>query len=103
MGKAELDMLHAAGMRGYATGGLVGDAAPHSYSVPGVNGTVIPNHKMGGGGESIVMVQLSPELKAQILAEAEGQSVRISQQTASAQAKALPGQVQRISANPRRR
>lgn len=32
MGKAELDMLHAAGMRGYATGGLVGDAAPHSYS-----------------------------------------------------------------------
>ena len=81
---------------------LIGERGPE-IMVPGANGTVIPNHKMGGGGESVVMVQLSPELKAQILAEAEGQSVRISQQTASAQAKALPGQVQRISVNPRRR
>lgn len=102
--------LRAAGLPARAMGGpvragqpyLIGERGPE-IMVPGANGTVIPNHKMGGGGESIVMVQLSPELKAQILAEAEGQSVRISQQTASAQAKALPGQVQRISANPRRR
>ena len=102
--------LRAAGLPARAMGGpvragqpyLIGERGPE-IMVPGANGTVIPNHKMGGGGESVVMVQLSPELKAQILAEAEGQSVRISQQTASAQAKALPGQVQRISANPRRR
>lgn len=109
-GDALTSGLRAAGLPARAMGGpvragqpyLIGERGPE-IMVPGASGTVIPNHKMGGGGESVVMVQLSPELKAQILAEAEGQSVRISQQTASAQAKALPGQVQRISAKPRRR
>lgn len=55
------------------------------------------------GGQSVLMVDLSPDLEARILTKAEGQSIRVSQQTASAQAKALPGQVQRINAKPRRR
>ncbi|WP_411838570.1 hypothetical protein [Paracoccus sp. ME4] len=103
--------LRVAGLPARAMGGpvsanqpyLVGERGPEIV-VPGRSGTVIPNHRIGsGGGQSVLVVELSPEVKAQILAEAEGQSVRISQQTAAAQAKALPGQVQRINAQPRRR
>lgn len=56
-----------------------------------------------GGAASVVDIRLSPELVGAILSEAEGQSVRITQQSAQAQARALPTQVQRINAQPRRR
>lgn len=87
---------------GSRTGGIDGRGGFPAILHP--NETVIDHTKgQGVGGQSVVVLELSPDLVASILSQAEGQSVRINQQTASAQAKALPGQVQRIQAQPRRR
>ena len=63
----------------------------------------VSNRMMSGAQQSVVRLDLSPDIEARILSQAEGQSIRISQQTAAAQDKALPARVQQINANPRRR
>ncbi|TJZ91606.1 hypothetical protein FA743_10950 [Paracoccus gahaiensis] len=87
--------LRLAGARangGPVSGGsayLVGERGPEVI-VPRNSGMVIPNNQLGGG-QSVLMVDLSPDLEARILSEAKGQSVQISQQAATAQG--------RVSAN----
>ncbi len=80
------------GIPGRATGGPVQDGMPYIVGerrpelfVPNVPGRIVPRVPSvaglhgGGGGSSVVELRLSPELTAQILAEAKGQSIRISQ------------------------
>jgi phage-related tail protein len=64
----------------FAPGGLavVGERGPEIVNLPR-GSKVIPNHQVrgGGAGASVLEVALSPELVAQVLKEAEGQSVRL--------------------------
>lgn len=89
LGVGNLEAMHSSALRGYATGGAVGISAPATATDESKTTTI--------------MVELSPDLEARILDQARGQSVKISQETASAQTKALPSQIQRAQANPRRR
>lgn len=90
LGVGKLDAMHKSALRGYANGGPVGVSAPAGANTP-------------DEGKTTIMVELSPDLTARILDQARGQSVKISQETAAAQAKALPLQIQKAQANPRRR
>jgi tape measure domain-containing protein len=90
LGVGKLDAMHKSALRGYASGGPVGVSAPAAANA-------------SDEGKTTIMVELSPDLTARILDQARGQSVKISQETAAAQAKALPSQIQRAQANPRRR
>lgn len=88
---------------GPRSGGLDGKGGQLHMLHPNERVLDLTRGQTAGGGQSTIMVDLSPDLVARILDEAQGQSIRISQQTAAAQAKALPAQVQRIQANPRKR
>ena len=90
------------GRPGRASGGpvaagqpyIVGEKRPELF-VPNTAGRIVPRIPSvaglaGGGGESasVVELRLSPELTAQILAEAKGQSIRISQASTASGLKA---------------
>ncbi|QIB36886.1 hypothetical protein G3A56_01805 [Rhizobium oryzihabitans] len=69
IGIGNLDAMHRSA-KGYAVGGYVGSSA-----------TVTPaNNNVQAGGQSVVMIQLSPELVGQILQQAQGQTVQIVKQ-----------------------
>ncbi len=55
-----------------------------------------------GGGTSSIMVDLSPDLIARVLSEAEGQSARISQKTAAAQGRASANMMNQKTGSRRR-
>lgn len=69
IGVGNLEAMHRSA-KGYAVGGYVGAA---STSMPA-------NSNVQAGGQSVVMIQLSPELVGQILQQAQGQTVKIVQQ-----------------------
>jgi len=69
IGVGNLDAMHRSA-KGYAVGGYVGAT---STSTPA-------NSNVQAGGQSVVMIQLSPELVGQILQQAQGQTVKIVQQ-----------------------
>lgn len=89
-------------------GGLatINERGGELVSLPG-GSTVIPHDLSKGmiqsGGMTRLEVGISPDLEVRILDQAASQSVQITQQSAQAQAKALPEQIQRIQAQPRRR
>jgi hypothetical protein len=87
---------------GPRSGGIDGKGGQLGILHP--NETVLDHTRgQGAGGQSVLMVDLSPDLQARILEQAMGQSIQITQQAQVAQAKALPGKVQRINAKPRQR
>lgn len=69
IGVGNLEAMHRSA-KGYAVGGYVGAT---STSMPA-------NSNVQAGGQSVVMIQLSPELVGQILQQAQGQTVKIVQQ-----------------------
>jgi lambda family phage tail tape measure protein len=69
IGVGNLEAMHRSA-KGYAVGGFVGSAAT---SMPA-------NNNVQAGGQSVVLIQLSPELVGQILQQAQGQTVKIVQQ-----------------------
>ena len=69
IGVGNLEAMHRSA-KGYAVGGYVGAA---STSAPA-------NSNVQAGGQSVVMIQLSPELIGQILEQAQGQTVQIVKQ-----------------------
>lgn len=66
IGVGNLEAMHRSA-KGYAVGGYVGAA---STSTPA-------NSNVQAGGQSVIMVQLSPDLEAKILQQAAGQTVKI--------------------------
>jgi len=66
IGLGNLEAMHR-GAKGYAVGGYVGAA---STSMPA-------NSNVQAGGQSVIMVQLSPDLEAKILQQAASQTVKI--------------------------
>lgn len=69
IGVGNLEAMHRSA-KGYAVGGYVGAA---STSMPA-------NSNVQGGGQSVILVQLSPDLEVKILQQAAGQTVKIVQQ-----------------------
>lgn len=66
LGVGNLEAMHRSA-KGYAVGGFVGSAAT---SMPA-------NNNVQEGGQTVVLVQLSPDLEAKILQQAAGQTVKI--------------------------
>ncbi len=69
IGVGNLEAMHRSA-KGYAVGGYVGSAPP---SMPA-------NSNVPAGGQSVVLIQLSPELVGQIMQQAQNQTVKIVQQ-----------------------
>ena len=69
IGVGNLEAMHRSA-KGYAVGGYVGAA---STSMPA-------NSNVQAGGQSVVLIQLSPELIGQIMQQAQNQTVKIVQQ-----------------------
>ena len=58
-------------------GYIVGERGPEFFA-PSQSGTIIPNHALGGGGgQSSVMIYLSPGLEASILGKSANQAIEI--------------------------
>ncbi|TNH41273.1 hypothetical protein [Paracoccus haeundaensis] len=91
LGVGNLEAMHKSALRGYANGGAVGMPAPApSAQSQGVQGVATNVHVTVGIDES-------GNLNVRSIAKQEASSM------AAAQAQALPGQVQRVQAKPRRR
>ncbi|WP_370286951.1 phage tail tape measure protein [Pseudooceanicola nanhaiensis] len=93
----------------YAPGGLawVGERGPELVNLPR-GSQVTPSHELsdmsGGSAQSVVRVELSPDLVGAILEEARGQSVQITRQGMNEYSTAVaPGRQAQIARDPRRR
>jgi len=71
IGVSNLDRMHRSAKRGYYNGGYVGNSFSPASPANTTGQTI---------GQSVVMIQLSPELVGQILQQAQGQTVQIVKQ-----------------------
>ena len=85
---------------------IVGEEGLEVFT-PSTSGMITPNSQVGAagaaeGGTSVLMVELSPDLEARILAAAEGQSIQISKQAAAATSRASTNMINQRTGSRRK-
>lgn len=78
---------------------LVGERGPELF-MPKAGGQIVPNHSMGGAQQVVVRLELSGDIDARIQQGAQGVAVEVVREYDRS---ALPGRVQQISRDPRKR